>query len=166
LRRRRRVGYVAAVCTTSSILPGRSARRLCAALLAASLSIPPAAAGILPAWIADFLTDAATRLARDVRDGADRLAWSRAATVTVVHHVKATPEGCAAGYRVQLTAASAIVVWCRSAAGDTTVASYTTTSHLPAVDVPRTWIVDKAAGEPLVLELARTGGKPAVTRVQ
>jgi hypothetical protein len=80
--------------------------------------------------------------------------------------MKASPEGCADGYRVQVTAASAIVVWCRSADGQRTVGSHSTTNHLPAVDVAQTWIVDKRAGEPLMLDLERTGGKPAVTGVR
>jgi hypothetical protein len=125
-----------------------------------------ASAGASPLdWITGFLTDAATRLARDLRDGAGRLESSRDGSRTVIHRMKARPEGCAHGYRVQMAAAAAIVVWCRSADGRDTTGSYSTTSHLPAVDVPRTWIVDKGAGEPLYVELAATGAKPSVTRV-
>jgi hypothetical protein len=116
-------------------------------------------------WITGFLTDAATRLARDLRDGAGRLANSRDGSRIVIHRMKARPEGCAHGYRVQLAAAAAIVVWCRSADGRDTKDSYSTTSHLPAVDVPRTWIVDKGAGEPLYIELTATGARPSVSRV-
>lgn len=116
-------------------------------------------------WITDFLTDAATRLARDLRDGAGRLESSRTDSGIVIHRMKARPEGCAHGYRVQLAAAAAIVVWCRSADGQGTAGSYSTTSHLPAVDVPRTWVVDKGAGEPLYVELTAGGAKPSVTRV-
>ncbi len=118
------------------------------------------------AWATDFMTDAATRLARDLRKGADGLAASREPTiVVVVHWMKPSPEGCSAGYRVQLTAASALVVWCRSEDGQRTVSSHTTTSHLPVVDVPLTWIVDKQAGEPTVIELERSGTKAVVTSV-
>lgn len=125
-----------------------------------------ASAGASPFdWITDFLTDAATRLARDLRDGAGRLESSRGASRIVTHRVKARPEGCAHGYRVQLAASAAIVIWCRSADGRDTTGSYSTTSHLPAVDVPRTWIVDKGAGESLYVELTATGAKPSVTRV-
>jgi hypothetical protein len=116
-------------------------------------------------WSFDLLTDAATRLARDLKDGASRLASSRGDSIVVVHRMKPEPEGCRHGYRVQLSAASALVVWCRSADGAQTVSSHTTTSHLPAVAVPRTWIVDKAAGEPLRIELTRAAGKPVVGRV-
>ena len=118
------------------------------------------------AWVTDFMTDAATRLAGDLRNGASRLTASREPTIAVVvHRMKPRPEGCRAGYRVQLSAASAIVVWCRSEDGQRTVSSHTTTSHLPAVAVPQTWIVDKGAGEPLVVELERMGAKPTVTSV-
>jgi uncharacterized protein (DUF1778 family) len=140
---------------------GYGARMRKPILLAVGLAVAALAAF---AWPTDFMTDAATRLARDLREGADRLNASGAATRTVVHRMKATPEGCADSYRVQLTAASAIVVWCRSPDGQQTVGSHATTSHLPAVEVRQTWILDKGAGEPLTIELAATGGKPSIIR--
>ena len=135
------------------------------AIACASLALSSSPSASPWSWVTDFLTDAATRLARDLRDGAGRLESSSAADRTVVHRMKASPEGCADGYRVQVTAASSIVIWCKSADGLRTVSSHSTTSHLPAVDVPQTWTVDKAAGEPLYVDLTRTAGKPAVSRV-
>ena len=148
---------------TESLRWHRTTARGCVVAVMASLAVTAPAAASPLSWITDFLTDAATRFARDLKDAAGRLTSSSDATGIVVHRVTASPEGCAHGYRVQLSASSSIVVWCKSQDGQKTVASYSTTSHLPAVDVPRTWIVDKSAGEPLHVELTRTAGKPAVS---
>lgn len=134
-------------------------------LAAAGIAAASAAAASPLGWITNLLTDAATRLARDLRDGSDRLAASGAPSRVVIHRMRASPEGCRHAYRAQLSAASAIVVWCMSEDGRTAVSGYSTSSHLPAVAVPQTWIVDKAAGEPLYIELARMPGKPTVARV-
>lgn len=136
---------------------------LAIALTSVALSSGPAASPL--AWITDFLTDAATRLAGDLKEGAQRLRSAGEASRVVIHRVKRSPEGCAHGYRVQLSAASSLLVWCKDERGEGTVSGYSTTSHLPAVDVPQSWIVDKARGEPLHIELTQTAGKPAVSRV-
>ncbi|MGH6644421.1 MAG: hypothetical protein ACRED3_17165, partial [Bradyrhizobium sp.] len=60
---------------------------------------------------------------------------------------------------------SILVMWCKSASGDGTVASHGTTSHLNYVDVPETTILEKRAGEPITFELQKTGGKPSISRV-
>lgn len=138
-------GYVAIALTSIALVSGTTAAPL--------------------AWFTDFLTDAATRLARDLKDGAGRLQSSGATSRVVIHEMRRSPEGCAHGYRVQLSAASTLVVWCKGMDGLQTVSSHSTTSHLPQVDVPHTWIVDKAGGETLHVELTRTAGKPAVSRV-
>ena len=136
-----------------------------AAVALASAALSPATGVPGFAWVTDFMTDAATRLAADLRHGAERMGSAREATRVVIHKAKPAPEGCRYGYRVQLSAQSSLVVWCKSETGEQTISSHTTTSHLPSVDVPRTWIIDKRAGEPLYVELIRTAAKPAVNQV-
>jgi len=111
-----------------------------------------------------LLTDAATRLAGDLEDGAAEARRTSDGRATIEHLPKASPEGCADDYRVQFSQASLLVVWCYSAGNVTS--SHSTTSHLPAVDVPRTWIVDKQKGESLFVNLERRGDRVVVTGVQ
>ncbi len=56
------------------------------------------------------------------------------------------------------------MIWC-STDGKVT-SSHRTTSHLPAVTVPQTWIVDKKAGEALTISLERRGDRVVVTNVE
>jgi len=111
-----------------------------------------------------LLTDAATRLAGELEDGAARARKSRDGRATIEHVPKPSPEGCADDYRVQLSQASLLVIWCSSAGRVTS--SHGTTSHLPAVDVPQTWIVDKRKGESLFVDLERRGDRVAVSAVR
>lgn len=71
---------------------------------------------------------------------------------------QASPEGCGGPYRLQLSAKSALLIWCKDAAGRT-VASHTTTYHLNFVSVPATLTIDKAAGEPTLIDLAKHDGR-------
>ena len=112
----------------------------------------------------DLLTDAATRLAGELDGGAARARRAPDGRATIVHRPKASPEGCAEDYRVQLTKDSALVVWCSSAGKVTS--SHVTTSHLPAVSVPQTWVVDKRAGEALTIALEKHGERMLVTGVE
>ena len=112
----------------------------------------------------DLLTDAATRLAAELENGAARARHAADGRAVVVHRPKPSPEGCADDYRVQFSQASSLVIWC-SAAGKIT-SSHTTTSHLPAVAVPRTWIVDKRAGEALLVTLEMRGNRVVVVEVE
>lgn len=113
----------------------------------------------------DFLTDSSTRMAADIGDAARTLQGSSASTYTLIHRPKASPEGCTHDYKVQVSQQSIMVMWCKSASGDSIVASHGTTSHLNYVDVPETTIMEKRAGEPVTFELQKTGGKPSVVRV-
>jgi len=127
------------------------------------LGIPAAALW----WLfgTDALTDSATRAAYDLRDAAARLQSSSAQTYTLVHRPKPKPEGCEHDYKIQVSQQSIMVMWCKSASGDSTIASHGTTHHLNYVDVPETTILDKRAGEPVTFELQKTAGKPSIVRV-
>ena len=126
-----------------------------------------AAFAIFFAWFfsSDVLTDSATRAAYDMEEAAAKLQRSSASSFTLVHRPKPSPSGCEHGYTIQFSQQSILVIWCKSASGDRNVASHGTTYHLNFVDVPETTILEKAAGEPVTIELRKTGAKPAVSRV-
>jgi len=44
--------------------------------------------------------------------------------------------------------------------------SHTTTYHLRFVDVPQTFKLDKGAGEPTIIDLAKENGRVVVTAVR
>ena len=112
----------------------------------------------------DFLTDSATRLANDLQKAAEAMQSSPAATYTLVHRPKPSPEGCKHDYSFQLSRQSSMLIWCKSLNGERNVASHTTTSHLRYVDVPEQINLDKRAGEPITIELQKTLRKPVVVR--
>jgi hypothetical protein len=107
-------------------------------------------------------TDAATRVAYDIEAGAKKLRGSAAATLTVDHAPEATPEGCPGGYTLQLSKASALLVWCQDAIGAPSASSHTTTYHLNYVIVPETLVIHKERGEHVLLELTKQGDAVAV----
>lgn len=112
----------------------------------------------------DALTDSATRAAYDLEKAAAAMQRSSAPTYTLVHWPKASPEGCLHDYSFQLSRQSSMLMWCKSASGDTNVASHSTTYHLRYVDVPEQINLEKRAGEPVTIELQKTPGKPLVVR--
>lgn len=112
----------------------------------------------------DFLTDSATRLANDLQKAAEAMQSSPAATYTLVHRPKPSPEGCKHDYSFQLSRQSSMLIWCKSPNGERNVASHTTTSHLRYVDVPEQINLEKRAGEPITIELQKTLRKPVVVR--
>ena len=82
------------------------------------------------------------------------------------HHATPSRAGqCDGPYEVQVDKVGAIIVWCYDAAGKT-VSSHSTSSHGRAVETPRTWIVDKGAGETLIIDLERRGGRAVITNVR
>lgn len=113
-------------------------------------------------------SDAATRIAYDIESGVAAFARSSAAQTTIRHVPHAFPEGCAGRYRVQLSANSALVVWCRGAMDhdDSGSSSHITTYHLRFVEVPRKFVVDKAAGEVTFIDLEKREGKAVVTALR
>ena len=57
-----------------------------------------------------------------------------------------------------------MIIWCKDAGGET-VSSHSTTYHARYVDAPQTYILDKAAGETLLIELERKNGRAVVVAV-
>lgn len=110
----------------------------------------------------DFLTDGATRIANEIESGAATLKGSTAASYSLKHVSKPSPEGCAGPYKLQLSERSSLVIWCKDSSGSKVVSSHTTTYHLNFVDVPQTYKVDKSASEPSFIELEKQGGKIVV----
>ena len=104
------------------------------------------------------------RAAYDLEKAAEAMQRSPAPTYTLVHRPKASPEGCSHDYSFQLSRQSSMLMWCKSPAGDTNIASHATTYHLRYVDVPEQINLEKRAGEPVTIELKKTSGKPTVVR--
>jgi hypothetical protein len=122
--------------------------------------VPPA---LMCLCVLSACTDAATRVAYDLERGARELRRSGAATSVVDHAPKETPEGCSAGYTLQLSEASALLVWCRDSVAAPATSSHTTTYHLNYVTVPETFRIEKGAGEHALIELTREDGDVVVT---
>jgi len=111
-------------------------------------------------------TDGATRIAYEIESGVSAFNRSDAKTTTIRHVPEASPDGCAAAYTVQFTANSALVIWCKAPDGTGVQGSHTTTYHLRFVQVPRTYRLDKSAGEATLIELAKENGRVVVTAVR
>jgi hypothetical protein len=111
----------------------------------------------------DILTDAATRLAYDVKEGAGKLGREAGERYSI-RHTPAEADECSGPYTVQFDKVGALIVWCKDAAGNT-VASGSTTYHSRFIDTPKTYIVDKAAGTTLLIEIERRNGRAVVTNV-
>jgi hypothetical protein len=122
---------------------------------------------LLLAWAALFLlgacTDAATRVVYDLEAGAKRLQATSAPRFIVDHTPKPEPEGCPGSYTLQLSQASALLVWCQDSIGGPSSASHTTTYHLNYVAVPQTLIIHKGPGQHTLITLTRQGGAIEVT---
>ncbi len=110
-------------------------------------------------------TDPATRLAADLEDAAGRLPPREGATDALHHATPSRPGQCDGPYRVQLDRVGAMIFWCKDAAGNT-VSSHSTSSHNRAVDTSQTYIVDKGAGETLIIDLERREGRAVITGVR
>jgi hypothetical protein len=110
-------------------------------------------------------TDPATRLAADLEDAAGRLPAREGATDALHHATPSRPGQCDGPYKVQLDRVGAMIVWCKDAAGNT-VSSHSTSSHSRAVDTSQTFIVDKGAGETLIIDLTRRDGRAVITGVR
>lgn len=111
-------------------------------------------------------TDGATRIAYDIESGVGAFRGPEARRYAIRHVPQRTPEGCGDAYTVQFSANSSLVIWCKEPRGGEVVSSYTTTYHLRFVNVPQTFKLDKAAGEPTIIELAKMNGTVVVTGVR
>jgi hypothetical protein len=110
-------------------------------------------------------TDPATRLAADIETGAGRLGEQDGETDSIHHATPSRPGQCEGPYKLQLDKVGAMIVWCKDAAGKT-VSSHSTSSHARHVETPKTYLVDKAAGESLIIDLERRGGRAVITDVR
>ena len=131
-------------------------------------TILPARALLLLALVAaagcDFFTDAATRLAYDIEAGAGRLGREDGARYSIRHITPSKPGECDGPYTVQLDKVGALIIWCRDATGRT-VSSHSTSYHARFVDTPRTYILEKPAHAPLIIDLERRGGRAVIADV-
>lgn len=105
------------------------------------------------------LTDAATRLAYDIKTGAARVGSAAGADYVIEHRTPSRRGQCAGPYTVQLDQVGALIIWCRDEGGEEVVSSHGTSYHRRFVDTPRTWILEKSAGETLVIRLERRNGR-------
>lgn len=117
------------------------------------------------AALAGCFTDAATRLAYDIEDGAGRLGREAGATYSIRHKTPSAPDECTGPYTVQFDKVGALIVWCKDAAGNT-VSSHSTSYHSRFVDTPKTLILEKLAGSTLVIDIERRGGRAVITGVR
>lgn len=115
--------------------------------------------------LAGCLTDAATRLAYDIKAGAARVGAENGANYTVEHRTPSRRGECTGPYTVQLDQVGALIIWCRGADGQAVVSSPGTSYHGRFVDTPRTWILDKGAGETLFVRLERQNGRVVIAEV-
>ena len=128
-------------------------------------------AGILAAFVlmsvtgCEVPTDAATRLANDIKDGANRLGGEDGAVHTIHHRTPSASGQCTGPYKLQLDKVGAIIIWCKDASGET-VSSHSTTYHGRYVDTPTTYLLDREAGATLTIDLERRGGRAVVTDVR
>jgi hypothetical protein len=114
----------------------------------------------------DLMTDAATRLGRDVEHGAAALRRSGQAQLELVHQPKARPEGCDGPYEVTFqeslhhpSSGGALLIGCIGTSNYKSLGySYSTTSHLNAVRVPAELRIERPAGAPLTIILRSNGG--------
>jgi hypothetical protein len=112
----------------------------------------------------NLLTDAATRLAYDMKAAEGHLGREPGARYSI-RHTPAEASECGGPYTVQLDKVGTLIVWCKDAAGNT-VASGSTTYHSRFIDTPQTFIVDKPAGTTVVIEIERRNGRAVVTNVK
>jgi len=121
---------------------------------------------LTPLLLAGCLTDAATRLANDLESGAERVGQADGARWTVVHRTPSRRGECEGDYTVQIDQVGALIVWCKDQAGAKVVSSHSTSYHARYVSAPRTYHLEKKAGESLVIELERQGGRVIVVEAR
>ncbi|HRO63826.1 hypothetical protein [Thermomonas sp.] len=112
-----------------------------------------------------FQGDGATRIAFRLESEAGQLRDSGVAAHTFSYVPKGGYDDCSGAYDVQFSERGGLVVWCKDAQSKT-VSSHITTYHLNFVQVPRTWNVEKKAGEAMRVELTRQGDAVVVTDVR
>ena len=112
----------------------------------------------------DFMTDGATRIAYELKTGAD--VARKAGQYTLTHIPKPEPEGCHEDYQIQFSENSSIVIWCRKAGTKEATSSHTTTYHLNFVKSPKKFIVEKKKGEATYIDLKYIDGQVIIENVK
>ncbi len=112
----------------------------------------------------DVGTDAATRLASDIKAGTSRLGKEAGTKYSIQHQTPSKLGECDGPYKVQLDKVGALIIWCKDAA-DHTVSSHSTSYHARFVDTPQTYIVEKPANSILTITLERRDGRAVITDV-
>lgn len=112
----------------------------------------------------DSFTDPATRIAYDIESSVAEL-YKSGGQYILYHKTPSKTGECEGPYKVQFDKVGALIVWCRNAAGEV-VSSHSTSYHARFVTIPETRIVDKGAGETLIIELKRRGSKTTIVDVR
>jgi hypothetical protein len=114
-----------------------------------------------------FISDAATRLAYQIRDEAASLRSSGATTRTFEHRPKTWPEGINGDYRIEITETKTSphpdhrsIGVARNLTGQTW---YSTSYHLNFVVVPKDLVVSHRKGEPTIVTLEMKEGQVLLT---
>lgn len=110
-------------------------------------------------------TDAATRIAYDIESSVGRLGRSDGDRLTVEHLTPSKAGECTGPYTVQFDQVGALIIWCKDDAG-TTVSSHSTSYHNNYVVTAKTWILEKGAGESLLIDLERHGTRVVIADVR
>jgi hypothetical protein len=109
-------------------------------------------------------TDAATRIAYDIEANVGRLAAAKGAIYVIRHATPSKPGECGGPYKVQFDKVGALIIWCKDSTGQT-VSSHSTSYHTRFVDTSETFIIDKAPGSTLSIQIERRNGRPVITKV-
>ena len=110
---------------------------------------------VAPLLLAGCLTDAATRIAYDIKAAAGQVGRANGSTHSLQHRTPSRRGECEGSYTVQLDKVGLLVIWCKDPEGVKTLSSHSTSYHRRFVDTSRTWIVNKKPGEPLLIDLER-----------
>ncbi len=119
--------------------------------------------------VENFFSDAATRLAYQIRDEAGALIRSGASSRSFKHFPRSWPEGMTGDYRVEITetktgpASGHRSIGLAPAIGSV---RYSTSYHLNFVEVPRDLVVTHRKGEPTTVTLEKKDGKVLLTGLQ
>jgi hypothetical protein len=117
-----------------------------------------------------FLSDAATRLAYQIRDEAQELRRSGQVTRTFEHRPMAWPEGISGDYRIEITETRAAPRPGHRSIGVarnlTESTWYATSYHLNFVEVPRDLVISHKKGEPALVTLELRDGKVLLTELK
>lgn len=117
-----------------------------------------------------FISDAATRLAYQIRDEAAGLRRSGAAARTFEHRPRSWPDGISGNYRIEITETKTSPRPGHRSIGVardlTEQAWYATSYHLNFVVVPKDLAVSHRKGEPVIVTLEMKDGQVLLTGLQ